>query len=78
MAPLLILACILVGVLGSLWLLFGMPYVAPLGILLAACFLSSLYFLFVLPVIVLELYRNQTFSKLLRQSFGDSLLVHAI
>jgi len=39
MGPLLILACILVGILGNLWLLFGMPFVAPFGI--AICFSSK-------------------------------------
>ena len=75
MAPLLILACILVGVLGSFWLLFGMPYVAPLGILLAACFLSSLYFLFVLPVIVGVLARAYRKSRRLTANLSAAVVM---
>ena len=75
MAPLLILACILVGVLGSLWLLFGMPIVAPSGILLAFCFLSGLYFLFVLPVIVGVLARAYRKSRKLTTNLSVAVVM---
>jgi hypothetical protein len=63
MAPLLILACILVFVLGNIWFLLGMPVVAPIFILFAACFLGGLYFLFGMPVIIAVLARAYCKSR---------------
>jgi hypothetical protein len=75
MAPLVILACILLGVLGSLWLLFGMPAVAPMLILLAACFLGGLYFLFGMPAIIAILVHEYRRTRKLTTNLLASLFM---
>lgn len=58
MAPLITLACILVGALGNLWLFSGMPRVKPMFILMVASLLSAIYFVFAMPVFVAVLARR--------------------
>jgi hypothetical protein len=52
-----------------------MPIVVPFGILLAACFISGLYFLFVLPVIVGVLARAYRKSRKLTTNLSVAVVM---
>jgi hypothetical protein len=75
MAPLFMLLCILVGVLGNFWLLSGMPAVKPDFVILAAFALATVYFMLGMPVFVAVLARKYQRDRTLTTNLAVSIVM---
>ncbi len=77
MAPLIILACILVALLGNAWLLSGMPAVKPAFVVFAASLVSCIYFVIGMPVIAVVLARRYRRTRVMTASLLSAVVMLA-